>query len=55
MNKLLIPKQTHRKLESIYEHDLQDGNKCYSVHIKNIEDTIWCNSIEDVYNLLSTI
>lgn len=55
MDKLLIPKQTARKVESVFEYDTPDGNKCYSVHLKNMEDTIWCDTLEDVYNLFATL
>ena len=55
MEKLLIPRQIARKLDCVFEHDTPNGGRCYSLHLKKEQDTIWCDSIEEVYDVLAKL
>lgn len=49
MGKIVLEKKKRKIIESIFEHDTLNGEKCYSIHFTNSEETVWCDSISEVY------
>lgn len=49
MGKIVLEKSKRKIIDSIFEHDIQDVGKCYSIHFVDSEETIWCNNISEIY------
>lgn len=52
MNKLIIDKKRVARIEEIYDWSNGD-QECYSVKFKDVDGTIWTDSINKIYFLLS--
>lgn len=49
MDKLVLDRKKRKVIESIFEHETPNGEKCYSIHFVDSEDTVWCDDIFGVY------
>lgn len=48
MGKILLTKEKRKIVESIFEYELPNG-KCYSINFTDSEETVWCDSISEIY------
>lgn len=48
MNKIVLDKRKRKIIDSIFEHDTPNG-KCYSIHFVDSDETIWCDTIDEIY------
>lgn len=47
--KLVLDKTKRKLIDSIFVWDLEDGSNCYSIHFVNDDETVWIDSISDIY------
>lgn len=52
MNKLLLTREDKKKILSISDLTEMVNQECYVVNFKDIDGSIWCSSINEIYELI---
>lgn len=50
-NSIPLTREKKKKVEEIYQHPTENG-VCYSVHLAGKEETVWCNTLSEVYQAI---
>ena len=48
MGKIVLDRNKRKIIDSIFEYDTPNG-KCYSIRFFDIDETVWCDNISEVY------
>lgn len=50
-NSIPLTREKKKKVAEIYKHPTDDGF-CYSVHLTDKEEVIWCDTLSEVYQAI---
>lgn len=54
MNVSPLTKEISKKVDRIFKHPVESGF-CYSVHLKNHDEVIWCDTISEIYMAIDKV
>lgn len=53
-NKILLTRERGKKVDSIFKYNTEKG-VCYSVHLKDCDEAIWCDNKWEVYLAIDSV